>query len=374
MAAERQSKQQSKQQAREEEQKDEQRDDREPIQPSPFWSGVIAFGLVSLPVSLFPANRGRPLSLHMVDQDGMPLRRRYFCEKERRVLENEDLVRGYPIEKDKYVIIKDEDLESVAPEKSREIDLRRFVPLDDINPVYFERGYYLTPNSGATKPYRLLARSMAQKKRAGVATFVMRGKEYIIAIISEKGLLRAETLRFQDEIRSPADIGLPELEKADRKQVSQMTRAMKSLSAKTLDQDLLRDRETERIFQRIDKKLKAGEDVVRLPEEVEDAYEDEGQVVDLMQVLKQRLQGKGPEASSKERRTQSKGTGSRSSNASGKSDGGMKAGKGRSVKSRQKELMALSRDELYQRAQDQSISGRSHMSKQELVDALQKAS
>ncbi|BES70623.1 Ku protein [Marinobacter nanhaiticus D15-8W] len=360
--------------------KEEQEDNAQPFQPSPFWSGVISFGLVSLPVSLFPANRGRPLSLHMVDQDGMPLRRRYFCEKEHRVLENEDLVRGYPIEKDKFVIIHDEDLEAVAPEKSREIDLRRFVPLDDINPVYFERGYYLTPNSGATKPYRLLARSMAQKKRAGVATFVMRGKEYIIAIISEKGLLRAETLRFQDEIRSPADIGLPELEKADRKQVSQMTRAMKSLSTKTLDQDLLRDRETERIFKRIDKKLSAGEDVVQLPEEVEDTPEEEGQVVDLMQVLKQRLQGKDPGASSAEKRAQSKGRGSRKANGSEKkgsenrNSGQKTANKSRSGKSRQKELEALSRNELYQRAQDQSISGRSHMSKQELVDALQKAS
>lgn len=352
--------------------KDKNKDDeQQPSQPSPFWSGVIAFGLVSLPVSLFPANRGRPLSLHMVDQDGMPLRRRYFCEKESRVLNNEDLVRGYPLENNKYVIINDEDLEAVAPEKSREIDLRRFVPLDDINPVYFERGYYLTPNSGATKPYRLLARSMAQKKRAGVATFVMRGKEYIIAIISEKGLLRAETLRFQDEIRSPVDVGLPELQKSDNKQVNQMTRAMKSLSAKTLDQELLRDRETERIFKRIDKKLKAGEDVVRLPEEVEDAYEQEGQVVDLMEVLKQRLQGKDGGSTSKARGGETKSRKSKSP----KSGGNAKADrrKGQSDKSRHKELGALSRDELYQRAQKQSISGRSHMSKQELVEALQKA-
>lgn len=341
--------------------KEDHEEKQGPVQPSPFWSGVITFGLVSLPVSLFPANRSRPLSLHMVDTDGTPLRRRYFCEKESRVLESDELVRGYPLEKDKFVIISDEDLEAVAPEKSREIDLRRFVPLDDINPVYFERGYYLAPNSGATKPYRLLVHSMAQKKRAGVATFVMRGKEYIIAIISEQGLLRAETLRFQEEVRSPDDVGLPELDKADNRQVDKMARAMKALSAKKLDLDLLRDRETERIFKRIDKKLDTGEDIVRLPEG-EEVEQDEGQVVDLMQVLKQRLQGKdsGAQASG----------GARKSRGDGKSG----HGKRRAGASSKEELMELSRNELYQRAQDQSISGRSHMSKQELVDALRQAS
>ncbi|WP_148863520.1 non-homologous end joining protein Ku [Marinobacter fonticola] len=336
--------------------------DTGPIQPSPFWSGVIAFGLVSLPVSLFPANRSKPLSLHMVDRDGTPLRRRYFCEKESRVVENEDLVRGYPIDKDKYVIVEDSDLEAVAPEKTREIDLSRFVPLDDINPVFFERGYYLTPNSGATKPYRLLARSMAQKKRAGVATFVMRGKEYIVAIISEKGLLRAETLRFQDEIRSPADVGLPELAQADSKQVDKMTRAMKSLSGKTLDRALLADRQTERVFKRIDKKLRSGEDIVRLPEG-EQGYQDESQVVDLMQVLKERLQGKS-EAPQSKRGSRAKASDGRSSSASRPS------GKRKSGGTDEENLSALSRDELYERAQAQSIAGRSQMSKRELVEAL----
>lgn len=123
----------------------DERDEQEALRPRPFWSGVIAFGLVSLPVSLFPANRGKSLSLKMVDDSGAPLSRRYFCEQEHKALSRDDIVRGYEVDKDRYVVVEDKELEALAPEKSQEIDLRRFVALADISPVYFERGYFLVP-------------------------------------------------------------------------------------------------------------------------------------------------------------------------------------------------------------------------------------
>src|SRR5690606_13147407 len=107
---------------------EEQDEGQESHQPRPFWSGIIVFGLVSLPVSLFPANRGKSLSLNMVDEEGNPLRRQYFCEKEDKALTRDDIVRGYPVDKDQFVIVEDEELEALAPEKTREIDLGRFVP------------------------------------------------------------------------------------------------------------------------------------------------------------------------------------------------------------------------------------------------------
>jgi len=316
----------------------------------PFWSGVIAFGLVSLPVSLFPANRSTSSSLKMVDQDGTPLRRRYFCEKEGKALTSDEIVRGYEVDEDKFIVIKDEELEALSPDKTREIDLRRFVPLEEINPVYFERGYFLAPDSGATKAYRLLAKSMEEEKRAGIATFVMRGKEYIIAILAEKGILRAETLRFHDEIRSPQDIGLPELQKPDSKLVNELKKAIKSNSAQTFDRSLLVDRQTRRTLELAKKKLKAGNDVIEVPEEQKPDEEEESNVIDLMQVLKERLQGKSS---------------SGSTSKSGKSSNGRNKGNGDG------RLDALSRGELYRRATEKDIAGRSKMNKKELVSALE---
>ena len=192
--------------------------------PRSFWSGTIAFGLVSIPVSLYVASRSGGISLRMVDEDGTPLRRRYFCSKDGEPLEADDIVRGYEVEKDRFVIVKDEELEALAPEKSREIDLKRFVPLAQIDPIWFERGYFLAPDKGAMKAYRLLANTMEQEGRAGIATFVMRGKEYLVAIIGQQGLLRAETLRFHDELRTPDDVGLPTLDKADAKRIRRWKR------------------------------------------------------------------------------------------------------------------------------------------------------
>src|SRR6476660_8769719 len=111
-----------------------------------MWSGTISFGLVSIPVYLASAVREGRISLRMLDQDGAPLARRYFSAKDDRELSNDDLIRGFEIEKDRFVPITDEELESLAPEMSRDIDLRLFVPEKSVDPIYFERAYFLMPN------------------------------------------------------------------------------------------------------------------------------------------------------------------------------------------------------------------------------------
>jgi DNA end-binding protein Ku len=179
----------------------------------PFWSGTITFGLVSIPVNLFPANRGDRVSLRMLGPNGKPLARRYYSEQSGRDLDAEDIVRGYEIKKDRFVDVTDEELERLAPERSRDINLRRFVDDKSIPRLYFERGYFLAP-AGSTRAYHLLAQTMERTGRAGIATFVMRGKEYLVAITADNGILRAETMRFADEIRAPEAIGLPKKQKA----------------------------------------------------------------------------------------------------------------------------------------------------------------
>jgi len=179
--------------------------------PRSFWSGTLAFGLVSIPVDLFVGNRSAGVPLHQVTAEGTRLRRRYFCSKEERPLETDEIERGREVEPGRFVTVSDDELDALAPEKSREIDLKRFVPKEQIDPLYYERAYFLVPSQGSTKAYRLLARTLEDSGRAGIATFVMRGREYLVAILGADGLLRAETLRFADEVRRPADIGLPPL-------------------------------------------------------------------------------------------------------------------------------------------------------------------
>src|SRR5215475_3863792 len=139
----------------------------------PFWSGTITFGLVSVPVDLYPGNRTNRAPLRMLSPEGEPLSRRYYSQKTERDLEDDQMIRAFEIEKDKFVVVTDEELERLAPEQSRDIDLRRFVPLEDIPPLYFDRSYFLAPGQGAEKAYKLLAETMTNDDLAGIATFVM---------------------------------------------------------------------------------------------------------------------------------------------------------------------------------------------------------
>lgn len=321
-------------------------------QPHAFWSGIIAFGLVSLPVSLFPAHSSNAFPLHMVDAQGTLLKRQFFCGKDNRPLERDDLVRGYEIEPDHFVVVEDEELEAVEPKKSREIDLKRFVPLSAINPIYFERAYFLVPDGDTTKAYRLLAKSMEEEQRAGIATFVMHGKEYLVAIIAEGGILRAETLRFHDELRTPEGIGLPQRQAADKEILEQMREAIRKATRKQFDSELLRDQHTQQLKQRIEAKLKSGTDVLKAPEEPAPA-EAESNVIDLMQVLKERLQGRKPATAKAEHAPpQEKKSPRRQHNA----------------------LESLSKSDLYDQAQQLNIPGRSTMSREQLIKAIASAS
>lgn len=316
-----------------------------------MWSGTVAFGLVALPVQLFPANRTARASLRMVSEAGHPLERRYFASDEREPLDADAIVRGFPIGDERFVVVEDEELEALDPEKSQELDLSRFVDEDEVDPMLFERGYFLAPDRGALKAYRLLAKSMEEAGRVGIATFVMRDTEYLVAIIADDGILRAQTLRFHDELRSPDDVGLPELGEADAGLSAEAERAIERLSADELDRSQLRDRATRRLLDLVATKREAGEDVVELAPESAEAPVDE---VDLMQVLKRSL------AQADEDDDDPAGDGDRSRR-------GAKA-------TRASDLEGRTKKELYERAQELDVEGRSSMTKQELVDAIRAAS
>jgi len=266
----------------------ESKRDNDQKSPRPFWSGTLTFGLVSVPVDLYPGNRTNRAPLRMLGPEGELLARRYYSQKTGRDLDNEEMVRGYEIEKDKYVVVTDEELERLAPEQSRDIDLRQFVDLESVPPIYFDRSYFLVPSEGSEKAYRLLAETMARSDLAGIATFVMRGKEYLVAIFPENGILRAETMRFADELHSPKEVGLPEKKKLPAATVKKFEKIIEKNSDKHLSLNELKDEKTDQLLKLVEKKRKQHKDVV----EVEAPERDEGRVVDLMEVLKKRLAGK----------------------------------------------------------------------------------
>ncbi|HJX92500.1 MAG TPA: Ku protein [Pyrinomonadaceae bacterium] len=253
----------------------------------PFWSGTITFGLVSVPVNLFPATRSIRTSLRMLGPDGEPLARKYYAEKTGKDLEADDMVRGYEVDDGKFVTVTDEELERLAPEKTRDIDLKRFVKEDAIPPVYFERGYFLTPAGNSEKAYRLLAEAMKERGDVGIATFVMRGKERIVAIFSDQGLLRAETMRFPNEVRSVKAVGLPEKKDVSAASVRKFENLIKKKARRTFSPD--KDQQTEGLLKLVKRKQSKASNVVELKNYRRDKEPEE---VDLIQVLKRSLAGK----------------------------------------------------------------------------------
>ena len=251
----------------------------------PVWSGTLTFGLVSVPVEIYPGNRTSRARLRFLGPEGEPLARRYYSAKTGRDLKADEMVRGYEFDKDKYVVVTDEELERLAPEQSRDIDLKRFVRRDELPPLYFDRSYFLAPAKGSEKAYRLLADTMEKSDLAGIATFVMRGKEYLAAIFPENGILRAETMRFADELRSPGEIGLPKKKKLPAAAVRKFEKMIEKHSARQLSPKELKDEQTERLMKLVAKKRSRHKDVV----EVEAPERDEGKVVDIMEALKKRL-------------------------------------------------------------------------------------
>jgi len=256
----------------------------------PLWSGTITFGLVSIPVELVTAVRPRQTAMKLVDKAGHALGREYHCSKEDKKLSQDELVRGYETDSGKMVVITDEEFESVAPEMSGDIELRNFVPLEQIPPIYFNRPYFLAPSGKSTKAYHLLTATMEKAGRVGIGSFVMRGHEYLVAIIADNGVLRADTLRYADEIRTPETIGLSKRGKATASKVTQFVKIIEDLTRTDLDLTELEDQEAKALEKLAATKQKEDEDVIH-QRGLEQAEGDEGgaKIIDLMAVLRKSL-------------------------------------------------------------------------------------
>jgi DNA end-binding protein Ku len=257
-----------------------------------LWSGTITFGLVSIPVDLLTAVRPRQTAMKLVDTEGHALGRQYHCSKEGKKLDYDDLVRGYETDDGKMVVITDQEFESVAPEMSADIELRSFVPVEQIPALYFQKPYFLAPAGKSAKAYVLLAATMERTGRVAIGSFVMRGHEYLVAIVPDNGVLRADTLRYADEIRTPQAIGLPERSKVTAAKVTQFAKEIEALTHEEIKVVEFQDQEARQLQSLVESKQKERDDVIhpKGAEAAEDTEAGEGaKIIDLMEVLRKSL-------------------------------------------------------------------------------------
>jgi DNA end-binding protein Ku len=172
-----------------------------------IWSGTISFSLVAIPVHLVRAVEPGRVSFHMLhSRDNSPLLRRMVCPAEEKVIPPEEIIRGFEIAPDRHILITEEELESVSPERSRTIEIIEFIDMEDVDPVYYDHPYYLIPSKGGEKSYALLAEVMRRTSKAGLAKFVLGEREYLVAVKSAEGALSMITLHYTDEVLGDDEI------------------------------------------------------------------------------------------------------------------------------------------------------------------------
>ncbi len=184
--------------------------------PRAIWSGAISFGLVSVPVKLYSAVSRKTVRFNQLDSATNTRVRQKRVNGEGEEVSYDQIVKGYEITKDSYVVVSDDELAALAPKATRMIDISDFVDQTDIDPVFYDAAYYLVPDELARKSYVLLARAMAEADRVAIASFVMRTKQYLVAIRPVDGVLMMSTMVYADEVVSTDDIpGLDELREVE---------------------------------------------------------------------------------------------------------------------------------------------------------------
>jgi DNA end-binding protein Ku len=249
--------------------------------PRTIWKGALSFGLVNIPVGLYPATSDKSIHFNQFEE-GTSDRIRYKKINERTGEEvaQDRIVKGYDLGGGEYVILTEEELESAEPKKSRQIEISDFVGLVDIDPVFFRSSYYLAPEGeGAEKAYALLRRAMAEAGRIAIATLVMRNKEYLVAIRPEDDALALHTMYFSDEVRAPGrDLDLPATGDVTDRELSMAQLLIESMESEW-DPDRFHDTHREKVEAIIEEK-RQGHEIV-----LQEGPEPAAKVVDLMEAL-----------------------------------------------------------------------------------------
>ena len=303
--------------------------------PRAIWSGSISFGLVNVAVRMYGAIDEKDLHFNYVHQpDGSRIGYQKICKAEERPVPDAEIVKAFEYEKGEYVYLTDEDFEAAEAETLKTIDIRDFVPYEDIDPIYFERTYYLGPQENAERAYALLVKAMERSGLVAVAKYVLRDKQHLGCLRVRDGVLTLEKMYFADEIRAPDEIA-PKEQALDEHELEMAARLIESFSG-SFEPEKYEDTYRDALCEIIRAK-REGKETHAAPRERPEAAPD------LMAALRASLEAAQTSRSSTRRRG---GAGA---------DG---------------ELEALSKDELYDRAKAADIRGRADMSKEELLEAL----
>jgi DNA end-binding protein Ku len=346
-----------------------------------IWTGVITFGLASLPVGLYTATEDHTVHFHQLQRGTADrIRNRRVNERTGREVPSENIVKGYELAEGEYIVVEPDELDQIAPGRSQTIDITDFVDLAEIEPVYFDRTYYVAPRGKEyTKVYELLRAALEESDKAGIATFVMRGKQYLTALRAEERLLVLQTLHWADEVRDPGK-ELPELPSRRAGKGKELTLATQLVDALSAPWEPGRYRDTyeEKVRELVQAKAEGHK--IAVAEEAPQATN----VIDLMSVLQGSLdQARGQKTAAEPQPAKKaparKTTRKPAAKAAKRPARTAPPKTARSTsKARQRstgkgDLRQLSKAELYQRATEQGIEGRSKMSREQLVDALTRA-
>ena len=249
---------------------------------------TVSFGLVSIPVKLYSATEAsRAISFNLLHKAcGSRLRQQYICAKEEVLVPREDMVKGYEFAKDQYVMFTPDELKAMEEAGTHTAEITEFVPLEAVDPVYFDKAYYLAPDKGGAKPYALLASALRETKRCALGRWAARGKQYIVMIRPVEDGLVMQQLLYADEVRTIKELEIPptDVKPAELKLAEQIIEAQ---SSDTFDPSAYKDEVAERIRAAVEKKVEGQE--ITLAEEPERG----AQVIDLMSALRASLE-KGP--------------------------------------------------------------------------------
>jgi DNA end-binding protein Ku len=238
--------------------------------PRAIWSGAISFGLVNIPVKLYSAVSRKTVRFHQLDSaDNQRIQQKRVNPRTDEEVPYENLVKGYEIGPDRYVVITPEELEGLEPEKTRTVDIEDFVDLDQIDPIYYDHPYYLVPDTGAGKAYKLLLDAMKESNKVAIARVVLRSKEHLVAIRPRDDVLTMETLLFADEVIEPDKLDeIPEAVdgKTTKKELQMAQQLIDSLSSE-FEPEKYRDEYRDRVLDMIERKAQGEEVVVEAPPE-----------------------------------------------------------------------------------------------------------
>jgi DNA end-binding protein Ku len=260
---------------------------------------TVSFGLVAIPVKLFTANQSsNAISFNLLHKaDGSRLRQQYICQKDGEVVERDQMVKGYEFAKDQYVQFAPEEIKALEEVGSHAVEISEFVPIESIDPVYYDKTYYLAPDKGAAKPYALLTEALKQAGRCGVGRWAARGKGYLVILRPIGDVLAMQQLHYAADVRRASDVEVPktEVKPAELKLAQQLIDAQ---TAEKFDADAYKDEVRGRIEAAIQKKVDEGQEITM----AEPAPPGEGKVIDLMEALRASLEKSGKSRSEVEQR------------------------------------------------------------------------